>query len=80
MARQTKDEITNQLDAAVLRANRVTLDLAKLRAGIGAAIELAGEGHLNLGGLIDEIDRLLSERSQPSEVEQAYPLFEPGEL
>lgn len=73
MSRQTKEELEKQLDAATLRANRVTLDHAKFRAGLRAVVELAAAGHLGGDSLLDALEDLaMEEGTEPFEVEAEY--------
>lgn len=73
MSRLTKEQLELQLDAATLRANRVTLDLAKLRAGLRAVVELASAGHLGGDSLLDALEDLaMEEGTPPFEVESEY--------
>ena len=79
MSRQTKDQLETSLDAQVIRANRLEIELARLRGGISAAISLANRGHLDLNGLVEEVQSLADQPSEPFEVEDANPPFVPGE-
>lgn len=80
MARKTKEQLDTQLDAQIIRANRLEIEMARLRGGINAATDLAGRGHIDLRGLVEEVQNLLSNHSEPFEVEDLDPPFEPGAL
>lgn len=80
MARKTKEQLETQLDAQIIRANRLEIEMARLRGGIQAATELASRGHIDLPGLVEEVQSLLSNYSEPFEVEDLDPPFEPGML
>lgn len=80
MARKTKEQLDNQLEAQIIRANRLEIEMARLRGGIQAATELASRGHIDLPGLIEEVHNLLYNYSEPFEVEDLDPPFEPGML
>lgn len=61
MSRQTKDEIQTKLEQEVYRANMAVVDLAKIRGGVQALINLIENGDIKdlddaadvLGALLD---------------------------